>query len=153
MVSFLFLKNFVLSRTPDGLICDLADPNGMSLSTQIESVPLLWASAASKNSIFINNSLNIYQYTSVRVFPCVPSECKHPCGKTRFSPLGALSNLPTSQRCDILCSVFSFLSYPITNKFQVRFITHYWCYLCGFYIRIFIIPIEISLPKSPQDHW
>ena len=137
----------ILSRTPDGLICDLADPNGMSLSTRFESAPLLWASAASKNSIFINSSLNIYRYTSVRVFPCVPGECKHPCGKIRFSPLDVLSNLPTSQR--YAYSVFRSMS----NNKQVRFITHYWCYLCGFYIRIFIIPIEISLPKSPQDHW
>ena len=124
--------------TPDSRICDSAGPNGMSLSTRIESAPLLWASDASKNSMFINSSLNIYRYNSVRVFPCVPGECKHPCGKIRFSPLDVLSNLPTSQRCAY--SVFRFMS----NNKQVRFITHYRCYLCGFYIRIFIIPIRLN---------
>ena len=66
-----------------------ADANAPNLHG---GTPLLCASAASKNSIFINSNLNVYQYTSVRVFPCVPSECKHPCGKTRVSPLNVFSN-------------------------------------------------------------
>ena len=135
----------IFGWTPDSRICDSAGPNGMSLSTRIESAPLLWASAASKNSMFINSSLNIYRYIPCDLIWRQYLLCAVLCGtQEAFDPNGPLNN--NFNRYD---------SRHIQNVFSCGSV-----FSCGFVLltRWVLHPkfhhtqselIRISLPKSP----